>query len=110
MQHYGPSPLGTANFAPGGVGPLTSPTTMYFATASAAAQTLTVTGSTGPYTINGCGGIVNVTGSSPTFTITPIGSTTSPTAPTYLSNYSPCQLSVTDSASNVTPVSVIVGL
>jgi hypothetical protein len=112
--------LASGVYAPAGIGPIASPSTLYFSTASANAQTLTITGSpgsTGPFTVtepfggNGCGpgAFVTITGSSPTFTVTPNASTTSATAPTYLSSYG-CQLAVTDSNNNTTYMGFIVGL
>lgn len=103
--------LAATTVTPGGVGPAVAPAALDFAHANSAPQTLTVTGengSTGPFSVSGCGGYVVISGTSPTFTITPVASTFSATSPAYLTP-GPCQLTVTDSASNMTAVNVLVG-
>ncbi|HTX56959.1 MAG TPA: hypothetical protein VMD47_07625 [Candidatus Acidoferrales bacterium] len=116
LASYGLSPtLNTASFSPGSRGVNLAPSVLYFATASAAAQTLTATGADGgtaPFSVsNNCGGIVSVSGSGPSFTVTPVAANTglSQGYPAYYWTGGSCTLIVSDSEGDQSTIGVIVG-
>lgn len=111
-----PPSSGQMPFQPGFAGPVASPASLYFAHATSAAQTITMTGAngaTGPYTMSAtaapygtCGAFVSVTGSSPTFTIAPTAATFTPATPYATAGF--CYLTATSSNSAVLPIPVMV--
>lgn len=104
------SVLGSTTIVPGANRPNISPAYLYFASKTAAAQSITVTGGSPPYTVTlaSCTGNVSVSGSSPAFTITPTAPTIDLTSnPTQ--SYGNCYVGVTDAASQATYFQVIVG-
>ena len=111
-----PPTMGTATLVPGARGVNLSPSTLYFATATAAAQTLTASGANGgtaPFNVNAgaCNGYATVTGSGPSFTVTPQNPTTSLSqgVPQVYSIGGSCSLNVNDSQGDTTTIGVIIG-
>ncbi len=110
-----PPSSGGMPFQPGFAGPVAAPALLYFAHATSAAQTVTITGangSTAPFTLSttaapygSCGGYATVSGSSPTFTVTPNAATFA--TPSY-NSIGNCYLTATDSNAAVLPVPVMI--
>ena len=115
VNSYVPPSSGQMPFDPGFVGPVASPASLYFAHATSAAQTVTMTGANGataPFTVSAtagpygsCGANVTVSGSSPTFTITPTSATF---AAMPVNTVGFCYLTATSSNSAVLPIPVMI--